>query len=70
MGKSNQSVKTNQTHKADAHRAAPPARNADPPAVGLWPEPAPKWGLWATAALWLAWSAFLIWMMVLNMAHA
>ena len=62
MGKSNQSVKTNQAHKTDAPRDAPTA-------VGLWPEPAPKWGLWATAALWLAWGAFLIWMMILRMAH-
>ncbi len=60
MGKSNQSAKTNQTQKTDARR--------DAPAVGLWPEPAPKWGLWATAALWLAWGAFLIWMMILKMA--
>ena len=62
MGKSNQSAKTNQAHKTDAQR--------DAPAVGLWPVPASKWGLWATAALWLAWGAFLIWMMVLKMEHA
>ncbi len=62
MGKSNHSAKTNQTRQADAHHDAPPA-------VGLWPEPAPKWGLWATAALWLAWGAFLVWMMVLKMAQ-
>ncbi|MCH8969088.1 MAG: hypothetical protein IIA66_08220 [Planctomycetes bacterium] len=59
MGKSNQSAKTNQTQ----------AHHDPPPAVGLWPEPAPKWGLWATAALWLAWGAFLVWMMVLKMAQ-
>ncbi len=62
MGKSNQSMNTNLSHKTNARR--------DAPAVGLWPEPAPKWGLWATAALWLAWGAFLVWMMVLKMAHA
>ncbi len=55
-------MNTNLSHKTNAHR--------DAPAVGLWPEPAPKWGLWATAALWLAWGAFLVWMMVLKMAHA
>ncbi len=70
MGKSNQSVKTNQTHKTNAHRDAPPPRIAAPPAVGLWPEPGPKWGLWATAALWLAWGGFLVWMMALKMAQA
>ena len=62
MGKSNKSAKTNQAHNKDAQ--------GDAPAVGLWPEPAPKWGLWATAALWVAWGAFLIWMMVLKMQHA
>ncbi len=39
------------------------------PAIGLWPEPAPKWGVWAAAALWLAWGAFLIWMLILRMAQ-
>ncbi len=55
-------MKTNKSPETNAHR--------DAPAVGLWPEPAPKWGLWATAALWLAWGGFLVWMMALKMAQA
>ncbi len=69
MGTTNQSVKANQTHKTDARRDATTPKIAAPAAVGLWPEPAPKWGLWATGALWLVWGAFLIWMMILRMAH-
>ncbi len=61
MSESSQSPKTNQSGETDAL--------GDAPAVGLWPEPAPKWGVWATAMLWLAWGAFLIWMMVLRMAQ-
>jgi hypothetical protein len=68
LGKSNQSAKTNQAEKTDAQRGAPPPTIVTP-TVGIWPEPAPKWGLWVTAALWLSWGAFLVWMMILRMAH-
>lgn len=39
-------------------------------AVGEWPEPAPRWGLTVSAILWLAWVAFLIWMMVLRIGQS
>lgn len=69
MGTTNPSAKTNQTHRADANHGATPPKNNASAEVGIWPEPAPKWGLWITAALWLAWAAFLIWMMILRITR-
>ncbi len=45
----------------------PPAERQTPPVVGVWPGPAPKWGLIVSALLWIAWVGFLIWMLVLRL---
>ena len=60
-----------QAAKSDSAAAAA-GECADPTgqAVGEWPEPAPRWGLTVSAILWLAWVAFLIWMMVLRIEQS
>lgn len=55
------------TSNANATPPSPREASAEPAAVGEWPVPAPKWGLIASAVLWIAWLGFLVWMMILRL---
>ncbi len=52
----------NQTSKSKEQTAPQPP--------GIWPTPTPRWTVYLSAALWLSWFGFMVWMMLLRLQTA